>query len=303
MWEAKAPANIALIKYMGKEEANIPVNVSLSYTLHNFISEVSLKLCTGCDSFENSEFARGLSFTRFIGHLQYIKYRTNCKEHFTISSKNNFPHSAGIASSASSFAALTICAYKAISEIQNIPMPTSEELSEISRLASGSSCRSFFSPWCVWRGTHAKKADIKIQNLLHDLILINASPKDIPSSKAHELIKTSLLFEDRAKRAEMRYEKLLEALENNWEQAYQICWAEFSDMHAMFQTSNPHFSYIKSETLTALDLIQNFWAENNDGPIVTIDAGPNIHLLWREDQAPIREKCHMLFQPGAFLLV
>lgn len=298
MWEAKAPANIALIKYMGKKEGNISQNVSLSYTLDKFISYVTLELCTGCDSFENQAFGSGVSLTRFLGHLQYIKRITGCSEHFKITSKNNFPHSAGIASSASSFAALTICVYKAISDIKGINMPSNEEMSSISRLASGSSCRSFFSPWCVCRHENAQKADIKIQNLIHDLILISSRPKDITTSKAHERIKTSLLFKDRPERAEIRYQNLIEALNNNkWLEAFEICWAEFLDMHALFGTSSPHFGYIKPETLTALQYIEDFWFQNNDGPLVTIDAGPNIHLLWREDEICLREKFHTLSAP------
>jgi diphosphomevalonate decarboxylase len=53
-------------------------------------------------------------------------------------------------------------------------------------------------------------------------------------------------------------------------------------MHALFETSDPHFGYISTATLQKLREIENLWKENNDGPIVTIDAGSNIHLLWHE---------------------
>jgi diphosphomevalonate decarboxylase len=291
MWICKAPSNIALIKYMGKLENNIPCNVSLSYTLKKFQTEVSLKICDKRDIFADEMHLGSEAAARFLHHLARIKKITACHEFFEIKSKNNFPHSAGIASSASSFAALTICAFKAICEIKNLPMPSLEEMSQISREASGSSCRSFFSPWCRWEGKSTEKIDIKINNLSHDLVLVSKKSKEISSGNAHRLVKSSLLFEGRPKRASLRFEKLVDALNSDkWSDAYQLCWEEFWDMHALFETSNPHFGYINSATIAILSQIREYWKNYNDGPIVTIDAGSNVHLLWRLDQITLRNK-------------
>jgi diphosphomevalonate decarboxylase len=223
-------------------------------------------------------------------HLGLIKQITNFRGYFQIESVNNFPHSVGIASSASSFAALTVCAFKSICEIRGTDMPTMEYMSAISGLASGSSCRSFFSPWCVWNKDKAESIDIKIQDLLHDLILVDKKIKEISSSNAHELVQTSLVMQGRKKRAEIRFRDLIFALNNDkWEQAYQICWEEFFDMHSLFETSRPHFGYISHRTMFIISEIRNFWKKYNDGPIVTIDAGPNIHLLWRKDHLQLKE--------------
>ena len=117
----------------------------------------------------------------------------------------------------------------------------------------------------------------------HQLILVNSEKKDISSSEAHRRVRTSLLMHNRPQRAEFRCEKLISALKcGNWHEAYQICWEEFQDMHALFETSFPHFGYILPATLDALIKIHKFWKEHNDGPIVTLDAGPNIHLLWKK---------------------
>ena len=293
-WAATAPSNIALIKYMGKEDGNIPTNISLSYSLDRFTTEVRLELNneTDADVFVNQENLLPEECQRFLEHLAYIKELCNFCGNFTVKSKNNFPHSAGIASSASSFAALTLCAFDAISEIKNAPSPTVDFMSSVSRKASGSSCRSFFFPWCVWDENSARKIDLPNCKILrHDLILINSEKKEISSSDAHKLIRTSLLADGRKERAENRFYRLISALNaDNWQAAYQICWEEFSDMHAMFETSSPHFGYMHPETTRALVEIRRFWKTHNDGPIVTIDAGPNVHLLWREDSEDLRRE-------------
>ena len=280
MVTCRAPSNIALIKYMGKSDGNVPCNASLSYTLHDYWTEVSLEENADRDEFANAaEFSKQAA-DRFLAHLAYIKKLFGYSGFFTITSRNSFPHSAGIASSASSFAALTKCAVEAIGAKISV-----EEMSEISRHGSGSSCRSFFSPWCVWDENGARQADMNTQNLRHELILVDSTQKAVSSSGAHKAVKTSLLFERRPQRAIQRMTHLVAALNGNrWEEAYHICWEEFTDMHALFATSRPHFYYIQPKTLEWLIAIDRFWNEHKDGPIVTIDAGANIHLLWREDQ-------------------
>ena len=279
MWSAEAPANIALIKYMGKEEGNVPCNPSLSYSLEKFKTKVTLEL-SDKDIFESSLNLSSDAIDRFLNHLNYLKKIVGCDSNFLVKSENNFPHSSGIASSASSFAALTLCAFKAMCEIKRIPLPSLEEMSQFSRVASGSSCRSFFCGWVMWEKD--KIQNLNLPPLLHDLILVSESAKEKSSSEAHKLVRTSPLFAGRAERAESRLKNLLSALaENKWRDAYQICWKEFSDMHQLFETSNPSFRYMTEDTLAVLDLIQDFWKEYDDGPIVTIDAGPNVHLLWR----------------------
>ncbi|MDR2682038.1 MAG: hypothetical protein LBB29_03265 [Holosporaceae bacterium] len=300
MWTATAPANIALIKYMGKGEGNIPRNVSLSYTLDKFYTEVSLTLTSDCDKYVGPVEPGPEATERFINHLKYIKKICGCEDFFIISSGNyrlladgntaSFPHSAGIASSASSFAALTMCAFKAMSDLKGMPLPSLEQQSSVSRVGSGSSCRSFFSPWCLWMGEKTEKIDIRIDKLLTDLVVVDTHPKEVSSSRAHELVSSSLLMNGREKRAEIRLERLLTALNGNqWESAYQICWEEFWDMNALFETSVPNFGYMQPETMRILTEIRKFWKQNGDGPIVTMDAGPNVHLLWRTDQKNLRD--------------
>jgi len=302
MWVDFAPSNIALIKYMGKTEGNIPCNVSLSYTLDKFVTRVVLELCSNNDCFVNEIGLSDKSVDRFLNHLKNIKRRYDYDGFFRVRSSNNFPHSAGIASSSSSFAALTKCALKAVCEIKGRELPSPEEMSAISREASGASCRSFFAPWSVWNREGGRKIDIAIDRLEHDLILINATPKKVSSSEAHQLVRSSPLFVGRAQRAEKRFVQVIDSLNSgDWSNSYQICWEEFQDMHSLFETSSPSFSYMESKTISALEIIKEFWKSHNDGPVVTMDAGPNVHLLWRKDQTELRSQLVKEFNKRNFI--
>ena len=93
------------------------------------------------------------------------------------------------------------------------------------------------------------------------------------------------MFHSRADRAEQRLKELKDALiQRIWAWAYQISWAEFWDMHSLFETSQPPFGYMTSESLKVLTSLRNHWQHNHDGPLVTMDAGANVHLLFRKDQ-------------------
>jgi diphosphomevalonate decarboxylase len=294
-WLAQAPANIALIKYMGKkdEQINMPDNSSLSYTLGNLLSTVKLEPLTAKnDVWEPLNIPGAAGFTlpkaaqkRFIEHMELLKDYFQYVGGFLIQSSNNFPHSSGLASSASSFAALTKCAAVALSELTNKSLPSVDEQAELSRLGSGSSCRSFYAPWALWSKNEVRAIELPYTDLIHQVIVINNQEKEIPSKEAHRRVKTSRFYDTRAGRAEENLKLLLNAFTaKNWTNMYEICWREFQDMHHLFATCDEPFSYMDKNSLDILTILQNEWTINNDGPIVTMDAGPNIHLLYRPDQ-------------------
>ncbi len=300
-WFAQAPSNIALIKYMGKEDSenNTPINASLSYTLDKLNSNVSLekipgKTCRwepletpGIPAFTLSEHA----INRFLAHLDFLKKQFKYQGAFIVRSNNNFPTGSGLASSASSFAALTKASIRALCELTQSEPPSTEQAALLSRAGSGSSCRSFFSPWCLWEKDSIKQLDLPYAELIHQVVLISHEEKEISSSRAHELVKTSSYYTQRPTRAKENLKQLLEALSNkNWETAYEVCWREFHDMHQMFETTKEPFSYMNENSKALLLLLQKQWQEVGDGPIVTMDAGPNIHLLYRNDQADYAER-------------
>lgn len=289
--EASAPSNIALIKYMGKTktDSNLPSNASLSYTLENLRSFVVIEEnSSGTDEWQPlAGFAPiALSNTgreKFMNHFAKLKSAWNIRGNFTLSSANNFPSDCGLASSASSFAALTkTTALLAQKQNPKLNLDLSE-LSRWSRQGSGSSCRSFFSPWAIWKSEGAEPVDLKLQ-LDHAVVLVEESVKTVSSSQAHLRVTTSRLFQGRTQRAHERLEQLQTALrENMWREAFELCWSEFWDMHALFETSAPAFGYMQPETLRVLNHLRAIW-KTEEGPLVTMDAGANVHVLWRQDQ-------------------
>ncbi|MDF1757393.1 MAG: diphosphomevalonate decarboxylase [Legionellaceae bacterium] len=310
-WLDEAPSNIALIKYMGKKdsEVNLADNPSLSYTLNNLISRVSLQLSNNdCDTWQPliAENMTEISLpdaakTRFLNHLARVKDKFNINQSFLVQSNNNFPHSSGIASSASSFAALTKCAIKAACDLTNKSLPSAMIQANISRMGSGSSCRSFFSPWALWNGEEVSSIDLPYKELKNEVIIINRASKEISSSLAHKLILTSPNYKDRNKRAQNNLDTLLQAFKSqNWHDMYHICWNEFQDMHNLFSSCDKPFTYITDTSNKVLKQLQDFWKSEQDGPIVTMDAGPNIHLLYRPDQVEMAAEFRKKFLIGNF---
>lgn len=291
-----APSNIALIKYMGKSAAasNLPANASLSFTLDKLRTSVQIEATQGIsDTWEPLSGPGGYPLhlsekgqLKFLNHFRRLKEAWGLKGVYKVSSLNNFPSDCGLASSASSFAALTLATYEVLKKDSGREMDPLV-LSRWSRLGSGSSCRSLFSPWALWRGEGAEPMNGLPEDLQHAVVLVEEGHKHVSSSEAHQRVTSSPNYRGRPDRAEARLEELIQALRSgNWGMAYELCWAEFEDMHTLFETSEPAFSYRNSETQKVLAHFKNLWDQNGDGPLVTMDAGPNVHLLFRAEQMP-----------------
>ena len=219
---------------------------------------------------------------RYLAFLKKLKDHFNITESFLVQSANNFPSDCGIASSASSFAALT----KAVAALATEGDRSAEALSKLSRQGSGSSCRSLFTPWAVWQDEAAEPVDLGIERLIHVLVLGDDTVKLVSSSEAHRRVAESPLFEGRVERAIDRYDRLMVALRGDqWKDAYQICWQEFWDMHALFETSPEPFGYMNANSLLILREAEAQWRSSGTGPIVTMDAGANVHLMYKLSQS------------------
>jgi diphosphomevalonate decarboxylase len=299
MWEASAPSNIALIKYMGKKPAgtaggNVPMNSSLSWTLDNLRSFVQIEQNNSAEDrwephpqFPETQLTE-TGRAKFLNHFQLLKKNFGLESHFfTIRSGNNFPSDCGIASSASSFAALTIGGIKALESFHATKKMDTSEMAQLSRQGSGSSCRSFYPGWVTWTETEVAPLESRLNSLIHMVVMVSDGVKKVSSSKAHEMVKTSALLRGRAERAQERYNRLTAAITASpvqWKTMYELSWADFWDMHALFETSEPAFGYMTAESLEVTNKARALWEQTGDGPIVTMDAGPNVHLLWRPDQ-------------------
>jgi diphosphomevalonate decarboxylase len=308
--EATMPANIALIKYMGKQDArqNIPANASLSYTLNHLRTKVKIYASQSKEDcwqpLDDGEYQpttlKAKEIERYLAHLNRIKHALGCDLHFLVQSANNFPKSCGLASSAASFAALSVAAVQAIQVLMPEKQLSQRKIMELSRQGSGSSCRSFLQPWAMWKGEEVTAVDVAYQDLKHVAILSTDAEKTVSSTEAHRNIAHSLLFKHRPQRAELRLESLLEAFkQHDWHRAYIVCWQEFWDMHALFATADPPFHYFNGQTLEHLNALQEFWQRWDDGPLVTMDAGPQIHLLFRSEQTTIMQEILEYFNTRA----
>jgi diphosphomevalonate decarboxylase len=295
--EASAPSNIALIKYMGKTAAsgNLPTNASLSFTLEHLRSFVTLEPAETRDEWRPLEGLPVLALSdtgreKFLAHFARLKGHWQIPGFYNVRSGNNFPSDCGLASSASSFAALTRATYELARCLERVGEVSPVELSRLSRGGSGSSCRSLFSPWALWRGEGAEPLTIDWP-LQHAVIVVHGGKKAVSSSQAHARVSSSLLFEGRPERAEIRLQTLIAALKGRrWQECFELCWAEFWDMHALFETSQPAFGYMTEESLKVLRQLREVWTQTGDGPVVTMDAGANIHLLLRPEQTAEAER-------------
>ena len=298
-WEASAPSNLALIKYAGKKDkSNLPLNSSLSYTLDHLITKVRITSIEGksdkwqplkdeeCFPLALSSF----SIKRFLDFFQFLKKTFQVSGYFLVQSANNFPAEIGAASSASSFCALTRAAHQmSMSCSKNLDFAESLTpacLSVISRRGSGSSCRSFFSPWALWEGEGARSVTLPFPSLKHQLVLADSESKKVSSSEAHKQIIKSPNLEGRVERAHKRLAELLSALnKQNWKNCFEIVWEEFQDLHQLYESVGVCYRNEKSHSI--LNKVKEFWKKEKDGPLATMDAGASVHLLYRPDQMKI----------------
>lgn len=291
--EASAPSNIALIKYMGKLDSsgNKPTNASLSWTLEKLRTYVRIQknplLTTDTWKAYQREDLRPIELSlkgqeKFLNFFDYLKKEFKLTGFYEIESANNFPSDCGLASSASSFAALTTCAHQVyLEESEHKSRPyLSKELSRLSQKGSGSSCRSFFTPWSLWHDVGAEEIKLPVNSLRHMVILCDETVKSVSSSEAHKLVLTSELFKGRPERAQERLQNLISAARSqDWAKMCKISWNEFWDMHTLFHTSNPTFMYMNGDSLFVLNYLQRLENQRPERALITMDAGSNIHLL------------------------
>ena len=203
---AKAPSNIALIKYMGKKdsEKNLPSNGSLSMTLESLCSYVEVKrveqgqgevIWTGESPLEDFRcpVLDEKAILRVKNHVQKVFAEVPSDLDFKefdweIRSANTFPSGAGIASSASSFAALTLAVSAHLDS-------NCETVSSLSREGSGSSCRSFEGPFVKWEDETISKVESKMDPASDLVMIVSSKQKKVSSSEAHKRVVASPLWE------------------------------------------------------------------------------------------------------------
>jgi len=283
---ARACSNIAFIKYWGNQDEaiKVPVNSSISMNLDGIYTETSVRWDDTLTSDElvlNGEATTGQALNRVTEHLSFIRNRLNIKSFASVKSVNNFPMGAGIASSASSFAALTVAAVKAtgadVSE---------RELTSIARLGSGSASRSIPSGFVIWHQGNSHEtsyaesfATPDYWDLVDVIAIISGEHKAVGSRQGHTSANTSDLQNARVSGAGERLKICQNAiLSRDFVTFADVVEYDSNLMHAVMMTSRPPLFYWLPTTLTVMDGVRH-WRANGVNVCYTLDAGPNVHCI------------------------
>lgn len=317
-WES--PSNIALIKYWGKKEHQIPENPSISFTLKNcktittlsfnkrnlsttqkMASEFSFEVFLDGEKKDSFKPKIETFFQRVQKYLPFLK-----DYHFKIETKNTFPHSSGIASSASGMSALALCLVSIEKKI-NVIQSESEESQEyfkqkasfLARLGSGSACRSIEGDLIVWGKNDIVKGSsdlfgVKYPYEVHDvfkgyqdtILLVDKGEKQVSSTIGHNLMHGHPYAQNRFKQAHDNLRDLKLILkQGDLEKFIEMVESEALTLHAMMMTSMPYFILMKPNTLKIINKIWSFRRKTNLPICFTLDAGANVHVLYPKRNA------------------
>lgn len=292
----QAPSNIALVKYWGKHGNQLPRNASVSFTLSQCLSIFDVELVDKMakdievniefEGRENQKFADKI--VKFFSKIQQ-DYPIVNQYRFQIKSSNTFPHSSGIASSASSMAALAMC----LDELQHGRVDI-QRASQIARIGSGSASRSVI-PKLGWWGSHSAQplssdeyaipvwedTDPLFHDYQNAILIASSGEKSVSSSLGHELMHNHIYGQTRFQNAQQNIIDLYGAMrEGDIEKWGEILEYEALSLHALMMMSHPSFILMKPNTISMIESIRNYRKDTKLPVYFTLDAGPNIHLLY-----------------------
>jgi diphosphomevalonate decarboxylase len=302
----QSPSNIALVKYWGKYGTQLPCNASISFTLSHCATTTKLSYRQKESSeFEFEVLLDGDSTPSFVPKIQkfferierYVPFLR--KYRFTIDTSNSFPHSSGIASSASGMSALAVCLVgmerrllgQADGDLTGIEL---QKASFLARLGSGSACRSLQGPLVVW-GEHPRiegssnimgvpypcKVHENFVNYQDTILLVDTGEKQVSSTVGHELMNGNPYAEARFRTANANLSKLIGILKDGDVSGFvEIVESEALQLHGMMMASEPYYILMKPNTLEIIQHIWNYRKETGSKLCFTLDAGANVHVLY-----------------------
>ncbi len=302
----RSPSNIALIKYWGKKGYQLPANASLSFTLSNSFTETELRWAqkkSASKDIELTFFFEGKPQPDF--EIKIKKYFQNIsaelpfltKYRFEIYSKNSFPHSVGIASSASGMSALALCVCS-LEELEKGVASKPEDFfrraSVLSRLGSGSASRSVYGGIVTWgkieglTGTSDEfaspfsgKTDAIFHDFHDDILVVSSEKKDVSSRAGHELMHTHPFAQSRYRQASQNLQELMASMVSGDLMRFcDIVENEALTLHALMFSSSPAVVLFQPGTIDIIKKVRKFREQTGTPVCFTIDAGPNVHLLY-----------------------
>jgi diphosphomevalonate decarboxylase len=296
-----APANIAFIKYWGARDLDqvLPMNPSISMTLEECVTQCTAETLDGEKDeiwisepdggfgSPEPEFAR-----RMVNHLDNVRAWAKSEARFRVATRNNFPGAAGLASSASGFAALTLAAVGAVGK-KDTPV---EELSRLARRSgSGSAARSVLGGYVQWPSGSKGKAEDEAHSYatqlaaaghweLRDVIaVVEIGPKVVSSRDGHKLAHSSPYYTKRQELIPARLEKVRQAIkEADLSLLGPILEEEAVDLHLVAMSSQPPIFYWSPGTVAVLRAVRELRQEGLQA-YATLDAGANVHVICDPD--------------------
>jgi diphosphomevalonate decarboxylase len=287
---ATAHPNIAFIKYWGNSDQTqrIPSNGSISMNLESLKTTTTVEFQDGLDHDRltlNKLEMSGDALRRVACFLDRVRALAGTSTHAVVTSENNFPTGAGIASSAAAFAALALAATKAAG--LNL---SEKELSRLARFGSGSASRSVPSGFVEWLpgATDEDSYAVSIAPVTHwklvDCIaVIESAHKTTGSTEGHAMAPTSILQDARVNDTPRRLNICRKAiLERDFFTFADIVELDSNMMHAVMMTSNPPLMYWEPASLLIMKNV-TAWRKSGLPVCYTLDAGPNVHVLCPEE--------------------
>lgn len=283
---AVACPNIAFIKYWGNRDqsSRLPENGSISMNLSELLTRTKVTFDSSLpkDIFDlNGLRQSAVNLQRVTSHLNVIRGLRGISTRAHILSENNFPTGAGIASSASAFAALTVAAVSAI----GLQM-SEKDLSRLARRGSGSACRSIPTGFVEWYKGNSDLDSFAVSiakpshwDLVDCIAIVDSGPKKIGSTEGHKLASTSPLQNARVLDSNRRLDRCRDAITTrDFESFAEMIELDSNLMHAVMMTSHPALFYWEPATVEIMKVVP-IWRKAGIPVAYTIDAGPNVHLL------------------------
>lgn len=294
---AQAAPNIAFIKYWGNRDntLRLPLNGSISMNLDGLVTRTTVSFQHSLPYDElviNGHEVMGAGLDRVSYILDIIRGMANIYDQAEVITENNFPSGAGIASSASAFAALALAGSKAAG------LNLSEAgLSRLARRGSGSASRSIPGGFVEWQvGTTDEDsfafsiAPADHWKLVDCIAIVSASHKKTGSTEGHAIAPTSPLQAARVADAPRRLEICRNAILNRDFNVFASIVELDSDlMHSVMITSTPALHYWKPPSLAIMDAVRQ-WRMEGFPACYTVDAGANVHVICPETEAQIVDK-------------
>jgi len=294
---AQASPNIAFIKYWGNRDntLRLPMNGSISMNLDGLYTRTTVSFQPSLPFDEliiNGHEVTGAGLERVSYILDIVRGMANIHERAEIISENNFPSGAGIASSASAFAALALAGSKAATLDLSEP-----ELSRLARRGSGSASRSIPSGFVEWQAGTSDEDSFAFSiaspehwKLADCIAIVSTSHKKTGSTEGHYIASTSPLQSARIADAPRRLDLCRNAILNRDFDAFASIIELDSDMlHSVMMTSTPALHYWKPASLEVMNYVRQ-WRMEGIPVCYTVDAGANVHVICPETEVRAIDK-------------